>query len=56
MQKILRFPDCPKCNRPMRWDSVQSVVTSSGNEPVQIFKCESCARLAAVSASAPVAA
>ncbi len=56
MDKILRFPDCPKCSRPMKWDSVHTVATAAGQDVMQIFKCETCARLAAVSGSAPVAA
>jgi ribosomal protein L37AE/L43A len=56
MQNVLSVPDCPKCNRAMKWDSLQTVATRHGKEAMQIFKCETCARLAAVSASAPAAA
>jgi RNase P subunit RPR2 len=42
-------PFCSKCERPMVWHSTQTVsARQSSEETMEIFKCETCGRLAAL--------
>jgi RNase P subunit RPR2 len=42
-------PFCSKCERPMVWHSTQTVsARQSSEETMEIFKCETCGRFAAL--------
>jgi len=42
------LPNCPKCEKPMAWHSTQMVNMPEGEERLQIFQCQSCAKFVAI--------
>ena len=42
-----RHPACPKCDRPMDWNSDQTVSTAAAGQVIEVYECLHCGRLKA---------